>query len=128
MANENLSLYVASYADAAAAEADFRALKDAEKAQDFAVLGAVVASRDDAGEVTVDEHGAASPVGGGTVLGAPGVVIPPLIASIFRNEESPMSPTPVRHRPERLRSPRLSRDPDLGSRSDPLSIRGRIDR
>ena len=37
MANENLSLYVASYADAAAAEADFRSLKDAEGAEDFAV-------------------------------------------------------------------------------------------
>ena len=84
MANENLSLYVASYADAAAAEADFRSLKDAEEAQDFAVLGAVVASRDDAGEVTVDEHGAASPVGGGTVLGAAGglavgLFAPPLL-------------------------------------------------
>ena len=30
MANENLTLYVASYADGAAAEADFRALKEAE--------------------------------------------------------------------------------------------------
>ena len=37
MANENLTLYVASYDDAAAAEADFRSLKDAEEAQDFAV-------------------------------------------------------------------------------------------
>ena len=84
MANENLALYVASYADAAAAEADFQALKDAESAQDFAVLGAVVASRDDAGQVTVDEHGAASPVGGSTVLGAAGglavgLFAPPLL-------------------------------------------------
>ena len=30
MANENLSLYVASYADASAAEADFKSLKAAE--------------------------------------------------------------------------------------------------
>ncbi len=84
MTNQNLVLYVASYADAAAAEADFQALKDAESAQDFAVVGAVVASRDDAGQVTVDEHGAASPVGGGTVLGAAGglavgLFAPPLL-------------------------------------------------
>ncbi len=84
MANENLALYVASYGDAAAAEADFQTLKDAENAQDFAVVGAVVASRDDAGEVTVDEHGAASPVGGSTVLGAAGglavgLFAPPLL-------------------------------------------------
>jgi len=84
MAGENLSLYVASYADAAAAEADFKSLKDAERSEDFAVVGAVVASRNDAGEVTVDEHGAASPVGGGTVVGgAAGLVVglfaPPLL-------------------------------------------------
>ena len=70
MAGENLILYVASYDDATAAEADFKALKEAQRAEDFAVVGAVVASRDEAGEVTVDEHGVASPVGGGTVLGA----------------------------------------------------------
>ena len=64
MANENLVLYVASYDDAAAAEADFKSLKDAQSAADFAVVGSVVASRDDAGEVTVDEHGVASPVAG----------------------------------------------------------------
>ncbi len=84
MANENLSLYVASYADAAAAEADFKSLKDAEAAEDFAVVGAVVASRDAAGEVTVDEHGAASPVAGSAVVGgAAGLVVglfaPPLL-------------------------------------------------
>ena len=84
MANENLSLYVASYADAAAAEADFQSLKDAEAAEDFAVVGAVVASRDDAGEVTVDEHGVASPVAGSSVVGgAAGLVVglfaPPLL-------------------------------------------------
>lgn len=84
MANENLILYVASYDDAAAAEADFKALKEAQRTEDFAVVGAVVASRDAAGEVTVDEHGVASPVGGGAVLGAgAGIVVglfaPPLL-------------------------------------------------
>ena len=70
MADQNLQLYVASYDDPAAAEADFKSLKAAQAAEDFAVVGAVVASRDDAGEVTVDEHGAASPVAGGAKLGA----------------------------------------------------------
>ena len=80
MANDNLVLYVASYDDAAAAEADFRSLKDAEAAEDFAVVGAVVASRDDAGEVTVDEHGVASPVAGSSVLGATGGLVVGLFA------------------------------------------------
>ena len=48
------------------------------------MVGAVVASRDAAGEVTVDEHGAASPVGGGAELGAAGglavgLFAPPLL-------------------------------------------------
>ena len=70
MANENLMLYVASYDDADSAGADYRSLKDAQSAEDFKVVGSVVASRDDAGEVSIDEHGAASPVGGGTAIGA----------------------------------------------------------
>ena len=84
MAGENLILYVASYDDATAAEADFKSLKEAQRAEDFAVVGAVVASRNEAGEVTVDEHGVASPVGGGTVIGAGaglvvGLFAPPLL-------------------------------------------------
>ena len=84
MAHDNLMLYVASYDDAAAAQADFKALKDAESAEDFSVVGAVVASRDAAGNVDVDEHGVASPVGGGTALGAAGGLViglfaPPLL-------------------------------------------------
>ena len=84
MPGENLILYVASYDDAAAAEADFKSLKEAQRAEDFAVVGAVVASRNEAGEVSVDEHGAASPVGGGTVIGAGaglvvGLFAPPLL-------------------------------------------------
>ncbi len=80
MANDNLTLYAASYADASAAEADFQSLKEAQTAEDFAVVGAVVASCDDAGKVTVDEHGVASPVGGGTVLGAAGGLVVGLFA------------------------------------------------
>jgi uncharacterized membrane protein len=84
MTHDNLSLYVASYDDAASADADLKALKDAQSAEDFAVVGAVVASRDAGGEVTVSEHGAASPVAGGTVLGATGGLVlglfaPPLL-------------------------------------------------
>ncbi len=80
MANENLMLYVGSYDDAAAAESDFRSLKDAESAEDFSVVGAVVASRNDAGEVTVDEHGSASPVGGAAKVGAAGGLVVGLFA------------------------------------------------
>ncbi len=84
MASENMSLYVGSYADAASADADYQSLKDAERADDFVVVGAVVASRDDAGKVTVDEHGAASPVGGSAVVGGTaglvvGLFAPPLL-------------------------------------------------
>ena len=80
MAGENLTLCAATYEDAAAAEADYQSLKQAQSAEDFAVVGAVVASRDDAGEVTVDEHGVASPVGGGAALGAAGGLVVGLFA------------------------------------------------
>jgi uncharacterized membrane protein len=80
MADQNLQLYVASYDDPAAAEADYKSLKDAQAAEDFAVVGAVVASRNDAGDVTVDEHGSASPVAGGTALGAVGGLVVGLFA------------------------------------------------
>lgn len=84
MALENLALCVATYDDAAAAEADLQVLKDAQRSQDFMVVGAVVASRDASGEVTVREHGAASPVGGGAVIGGTGGLVlglfaPPLL-------------------------------------------------
>ena len=80
MAHDNLILYVASYTDAAAAESDFQSLKDAQRTGDFAVLGAVVASRDAAGEVTVDEHGVASPVGSRAAIGAAGGLVVGLFA------------------------------------------------
>src|SRR6201989_2982834 len=86
MPNVNLMLYVASYDDAAGAEADYQSLKDAESAEDFAVVGAVVVSCDEEGKVTVHERGAASPVAGASVLGgATGLVLglfaPPLLAA-----------------------------------------------
>ena len=80
MADQNLQLYVASYEDAAAAEADYKSLKKAQAAEDFAVVGAVVASRNDAGDVTVDEHGSASPVGRDAALGGVGGLVVGLFA------------------------------------------------
>lgn len=83
MTDRNLILFVASYDDAAAAEADYKALKDAQIAEDFAVVQAVVLSRDAEGKVDVDEHGATA-VGGGAVLGGGvglvlGLFAPPLL-------------------------------------------------
>lgn len=83
MTDRNLILFVASYSDAAAAEADYNALKDAQAAEDFAVVQSVVLSRGEDGTVKVDEHGATA-VGGGAILGAgAGLVIglfaPPLL-------------------------------------------------
>jgi uncharacterized membrane protein len=83
-AHANLVLYLAAYDDTAAANADYESLKEAQRAEDFAVVGAVVASRDEAGEVTVDEHGVASPVAGSAVLGGTaglvlGLFAPPLL-------------------------------------------------
>ena len=80
MASKNLVLYVASYDDPTAAEADYKILKDAQGAGDFVLVGSVVASRDEAGEVSVDEHGIASPVAGGTTLGAVGGLVVGLFA------------------------------------------------
>ena len=51
MANGNLIFYVASYYDADSAGADYQSLKNAQSAEDFKVVGSVVACRDDAGEV-----------------------------------------------------------------------------
>ncbi len=84
MADLNLALVVGTYPDAASAGKDYDALKAAEKAQDFDVVGAVVISRGEDGEVTVDEHGVASPVGGSAVLGGGaglvvGLFAPPLL-------------------------------------------------
>ena len=72
MALENLVLYVASYDEAATAEADYKALKDAQHADDFAVVGAVVASRDEAGGGTPHPDRGASPGGGRPAAGPAG--------------------------------------------------------
>ena len=56
MTGDNLALYVASYADATTARADFDALKAAE-GDDLEIVGAVVMSRDADGKVDVLEVG-----------------------------------------------------------------------
>ena len=81
MSDPNLILVAATYDDPDSAAADLAALK-AMKADDFAVVSAVVMHRDAEGEVKVDETGAI--VGGGAVLGgAVGLVVglfaPPLL-------------------------------------------------
>jgi hypothetical protein len=69
--DKNLILYVANYTNDTDAQADYQALHDAQKGGDVMVVAAVVISRDDDGEVTVDEHGtgqvAAGAAGGGLV-------------------------------------------------------------
>lgn len=84
MTDLNLALVAGTYPDVTSASADYDALKAVEKEADFALVGAVVVSRDEDGEVTVHKHGAASPVGGSAVLGGgAGLVIglfaPPLL-------------------------------------------------
>jgi uncharacterized membrane protein len=85
MAGDNLVLVVGSYADAGAAEDDFKALKSGQDAGEYQVVGAVVMSRDASGKVDVKEHGDAH-VGGGAVLGGTaglviGLFAPPLLAA-----------------------------------------------
>jgi len=84
--DQNLVLYVASYADATAANQDFEALKAAE-GDDFKVKGAVVMSRDADGKVDVLETGDANTdtstgawIGGGIGL-VVGLFAPPLLAA-----------------------------------------------
>lgn len=84
MTDPNLVLYIATYDDAAAADEDYAALKAAQKAGDFHILGGVVARRDADGATHVDEHTAAT-AGGATVGGVAGLVVglfaPPLLAA-----------------------------------------------
>ena len=75
MDNQNLVLYVASYGDAASAAADYKALRDAESDTDLLVLGAVVVSKDDDGNVDVDEKGAPQTGGGAVVDGGIGAIV-----------------------------------------------------
>ena len=84
MADQNLTLYVASYSDAASASEDFQTLKDAQGADELAVVGAVVMSRDASGDTTVQES--SGEVGGGAVIGGGvglvvGLFAPPLLLS-----------------------------------------------
>jgi uncharacterized membrane protein len=83
MNGDNLSLSVASYPDDTTAADDFQALKDAQGAGEFKVLGAAVISRDAEGKVDVQEHGGGE-VGGGAGMGAiggfvVGLFAPPLL-------------------------------------------------
>ena len=84
MADQNLVLYVASYADATSADSDFQALKDAESTGDLKVDGSVVMSRDAAGKVKVDES-LGQVKTGAAVGGVAGLVVglfaPPLLAA-----------------------------------------------
>jgi uncharacterized membrane protein len=85
MDHDNLTLVVATYADAGAAAADYATLESGQSAGEYKILGAVVMNRDANGKVEVKEHGDER-VGGGAVLGgAAGLVVglfaPPLLAA-----------------------------------------------
>jgi uncharacterized membrane protein len=83
MADENLALYVASYADPAAASADFKSLKDAQDADEFDIEASAVLSRDDDGKVTVKETGTGQTGTGAWIGGGAGLIVglfaPPLL-------------------------------------------------
>jgi uncharacterized membrane protein len=85
MADENLTLYVASYADSASASSDYEDLKDAESTDELVIVGSVVLSRDDDGKITMNERGGGQVAGGGLFGGAAGLVVglfaPPLLLS-----------------------------------------------
>jgi uncharacterized membrane protein len=78
MDHDNLALYVASYDDAETAKQDFQALKDA-KADGLEIVGAVVMTRSDDGDVDVHETGDGD-VAGGAGLGALGGLVVGLFA------------------------------------------------
>ena len=84
MADQNLTLYVSTYADATAAQADFQSLKDAE-GPDLDVVAAVVMSRDADGKVDVLEQGDEDTASGAVIGGGIGFVVglfaPPLLAA-----------------------------------------------
>ncbi len=85
MADANLVLVVGSYSTSGAAADDFKALKAAEDAGDYQVVGAVVLNRDANGKVDVAEHGDAHVAGGAVMGGGAGLVLglfaPPLLAA-----------------------------------------------
>jgi uncharacterized membrane protein len=81
---QNLALYVATYADATSANEDFQSLKDAE-GDDLQVEAAVVMSRDADGKVDVLEEGDGDTGGGAVIGGSLGFIVglfaPPLLAA-----------------------------------------------
>ncbi|WP_395245340.1 DUF1269 domain-containing protein [Agromyces sp. MMS24-K17] len=82
---DNLTLYVATYDDAAIATDEYRTLKDAAAADELEVVSSVVLRRSDDGRVTVDEHGTGQVASGAWIGGAAGLVVglfsPPLLAA-----------------------------------------------
>lgn len=76
---DNLILVAGTYPDAADAGNDFKELKDGQTAGDYEVVGAVVVSRDEQGNVKVDEHGLGD-VGAGAGIGAVGGFVVGLFA------------------------------------------------
>jgi uncharacterized membrane protein len=78
MEHDNLTLYVASYDDEAAANDDFQALKDAREAG-LDVVGAVVMTHSSDGDVDVEESGGGE-VSGGAGIGAVGGLVVGLFA------------------------------------------------
>ena len=84
MEHDNLTLYVASYGDAAAANDDFQALKDA-RADGLDVVGAVVMTHSTDGDVDVKEAGDGDVAGGAGIGAVGGLVVglfaPPLLLS-----------------------------------------------
>ncbi len=85
MTEQNLALYVASYADATSAEADFDSLKAAE-GDDLAVVAAVVMSRGADGKGRrARAEGDGTTVTGAVLGGGAGLVVglfaPPLLAA-----------------------------------------------
>jgi uncharacterized membrane protein len=83
--SDNLVLVVGSYADAAAAAEDFKALKAGQNAGEYQVVGAVVMTRDASGKIDVKEHGDERVAGGAVLGGTAGLVVglfaPPLLAA-----------------------------------------------
>jgi uncharacterized membrane protein len=82
---QNLVLYAASYPDPDTAALDLKALKEAQSADEFEIVGAVVVNRDADGKIDVKESGATATAGGATIGGIGGLVIglfaPPLLLS-----------------------------------------------
>ena len=85
MDSANLVLVVGSYAEATAANDDFKALKAGQDDGEYKVVGAVVMTRDASGEVEVKEHGDERTAGGAVLGGTAGLVVglfaPPLLAA-----------------------------------------------